>query len=139
VDLLLHAHQHARDRFLTPIVGAVASRGDAVSAGMRGSLKSTVGVMPVSGLSPPLPFSFSPSLIGRMLRGAPRNAAIMESDSTRNFPSLTEETAYMTVNSANSRVTRSPYGIAQASALTCSSCFFLRAMSLSGSSGENSP
>ena len=54
--------------------------------------------------------------------------ATMESDRTRNFPSLTDDMAYITVNNANSKVTRSPYGIAQASAFTCSSCFFLRAM-----------
>jgi len=68
----------------------------------------TVGVMPDSCLSPPLPGSFSPMLIGRMLFGAPLNAAIIESDRTRNFPSLTEDMAYITVNSANSNVTRSP-------------------------------
>jgi hypothetical protein len=43
-----------------------------------------------------------------MLFGAPLKAAIIESDRTRNFPSLTEDMAYITVNSANSKVTRSP-------------------------------
>ena len=43
-----------------------------------------------------------------MLFGAPLNAAIIESDSTRNFPSFTDDMAYMTVNNANSSVTRSP-------------------------------
>jgi hypothetical protein len=69
---------------------------------------NTVGVMPVSCLSPPLPGSFSPMLTGRMLFGAPLNAAIMESDRTRNFPSFTEDMAYITVNNAKSKVTRSP-------------------------------
>ena len=32
----------------------------------------------------------------------------MESDSTRNLPSLTDDMAYITVNRANNSVTRSP-------------------------------
>ena len=69
---------------------------------------STVGVTPVSCLSPPLPDSLSPMLIGRTDFGAPWNAAISESDNTRNLPSFTDDMAYMTVNRANSSVTRSP-------------------------------
>ncbi len=69
---------------------------------------SAVGVMPTSGLSPPLPASFSPMFKGCMLFGAPLNAAIIASESTRNFPSLTDDMAYITVNSANNSVTRSP-------------------------------
>src|SRR5260370_34924781 len=78
------------------------------------SLMNTVGVMPVSGLSPPLPGSFSPRLTGRMLFGAPWKAAIIESDSTRNFPSFTDDMGYITVNKANTSDTRPPQGIAQA-------------------------
>ena len=43
-----------------------------------------------------------------MLLGAPLNAAIIESERTRNFPSFTDDMAYITVNNAKSRVTRSP-------------------------------
>ena len=67
-----------------------------------------VGVTPLSGLSPPLPVALSPMFTGCMLLGAPWKAAIIESDSTRNLPSLTDDMAYITVNSANSSVTRSP-------------------------------
>ena len=71
-------------------------------------LISAVGVMPIRGFSPPLPGSGSPMFTGRMVFGAPLNAAIMASDKTRNFPSLTDDMAYITVNSAKSSVTRSP-------------------------------
>ena len=64
--------------------------------------------MPINGFSPPLPGSCSPMFNGRMLFGAPLKAAIMASERTRNFPSLTDDIAYITVNSANNRVTRSP-------------------------------
>ena len=84
--------------------------------------------MPTSGFSPPLPGSFSPRLTGRMVFGAPLKAAIIESERMRNFPSFTDDMAYITVNNANSNVTRLPYGIAQASLFRWSSCFFLRAM-----------
>jgi hypothetical protein len=72
------------------------------------SFISAVGMRPTSGLSPPLPGSFSPMLTGWTLFGAPWNAAISESESTLNLPSFTEDMAYITVNSANSSVTRSP-------------------------------
>ena len=96
-------------RVLVLGLGRIARHDAAVRRGLLVLiLISTVGVMPTSGLSPPLPGSFSPMLTGRMLFGAPLKAAIIESDSTRNFPSLTEDMAYITVNSANSKVTRSP-------------------------------
>ncbi len=69
---------------------------------------SAVGDTPTKGLSPPFPGCFEPMLMGCILFGAPWKAAIIESDRTRNFPSLTEDIAYITVNSANSSVTRSP-------------------------------
>src|SRR5690606_39310089 len=60
--------------------------------------------------------------------GAARNAATRESESTRYLPSLTDEIAYITTKNASSSVTRSPYGIAHASWLTCSSCRLRRAI-----------
>ena len=45
-----------------------------------------------------------------MVRGAPRNAANSESDSTRYLPSFTEEIAYITTKNASSSVTRSRVG-----------------------------
>ena len=38
-----------------------------------------------------------------MVRGAPRNAANSESDSTRYLPAFTEEIAYMTTKNASSK------------------------------------
>ena len=58
--------------------------------------------------SAPEPFGFSPTWMGSMVRGAPRNAANSESDSTRYLPAFTDEIAYMTTKNASNNVTRSP-------------------------------
>ena len=59
-------------------------------------------------MSAPEPTCFSPTWIGSIVRGTPRNAANSESDSTRYLPSLIDEMAYITTKKASSSVSRSP-------------------------------
>lgn len=50
----------------------------------------------------------SPTGIGWITRGGPPKASLSDSASTRYWPSLSEEMAYMTTKKASSSVTRSP-------------------------------
>src|SRR6185437_11766852 len=60
--------------------------------------------------------------MGCIVRGAPRNAANNESDSTRYLPAFTDDMAYITTKKASSSVSRSAYGMAHASWFVWSSC-----------------
>jgi hypothetical protein len=59
-------------------------------------------------MSAPDPRVFSPIWMGSRDLGLPRNAALSESDNTRNLPSFTDEMAYITTKNASNSVIRSP-------------------------------
>ena len=54
-------------------------------------VRSSPAARSITAMSAPEPRVFSPTCTGSSVRGAPRNAACSESDSTRNLPSLIDE------------------------------------------------